>query len=85
MVVCALLQYEPGGEFGSDPGHSAPAVLRLEDYPDHVGGRLCQLLIRLSGVCKERAKGRGFAQYPSSDQEGSQGRWVSKMNWRNVF
>lgn len=53
MVVRAVLQYEPGRESGSDPGHGAPAVLRLEGYHDHVGHFLCRLLVCVSGVCEE--------------------------------
>ena len=79
MVVCAVLQYEHSRESGSNPGHCAPAVLRLEDYHDHVGHRLCRLLVCMFGVCKERAKGCWPAQHRGSSQEGGQGRQVKKM------
>ena len=78
MVVGAVLQYEPGRESGSDPGHGAPAVLRLEDDPDHVRHFLCLLLLCLSGVCKEWAKGRGPSQHPARSQEGGEGRYAMK-------
>lgn len=55
MVVRAVLQYEPGRKFGSHHGHCSPALLRLEDNPDHVWHLLRRLLIGVSAVCKERA------------------------------
>lgn len=78
MVVGAVLQHEPRWESGSSPHHSAPAVLRLEDNPDHVRRRLFCFLTCMFGICKEWAEGRWASQRGGSSQEGDEGRWAMK-------